>query len=71
MFRARLLAIPFAANLISSLAHASFQNPVHVVDSTGGGNFTTIQAAITASGPGDIILIRSGTYAGFGIGRTL
>ena len=34
-----------------------------IVDSTGGGDFTTIQAAVDAALPGDCISIRAGTYA--------
>lgn len=36
----------------------------HVVDASGGGDFTTIQAAVDAASPGDTIQIRPGTYDG-------
>ena len=35
-----------------------------VVDAAGTGDYTGIQAAITASSPGDVILILNGTYTG-------
>lgn len=38
---------------------------VHVVDASGGGAHTTIQAAISAALAGDTVLVRSGQYAGF------
>ncbi len=34
----------------------------HIVDAAGGGNFTTIQAAIDAAGDMDSIYVRAGTY---------
>lgn len=34
----------------------------HIVDPTGGGDFTTIQAAITAASSGQTIFVRPGTY---------
>lgn len=34
----------------------------HIVDATGGGDFTTIQSAITAASSGDTVFIRNGTY---------
>jgi len=36
-----------------------------VVDSSGGGDFTTIQAAINNVAAGDVLLVRAGNYSGF------
>src|ERR1051325_7889584 len=38
-----------------------------IVDDNGGPgvDFTSITAAVAAAGPGDVILVRPGTYAGF------
>ena len=56
-----LLPISLATALATSVQAAT-----HVVDDDGGaGVFTTIQAAIDASSPGDVILIQPGTYAGY------
>lgn len=38
---------------------------VHVVDASGGGDFTTLQAAVNAASDGDTLLVRSGSYSGF------
>jgi pectin methylesterase-like acyl-CoA thioesterase len=38
---------------------------VHVVDASGGGDFTTLQAAVNAAADGDTLLVRSGSYDGF------
>ncbi|MDF2927348.1 MAG: Fibronectin type domain protein [Paenibacillaceae bacterium] len=38
---------------------------VKIVDATGGGNYTTIQAALNASKAGQVIEIREGTYGWF------
>jgi hypothetical protein len=46
-----------------SLAQAG----VHIVDASGSGDFTTIQAAVDASSDGDVILVHDGTYAAFTI----
>lgn len=54
-----LLASPFAA--------AS----TWVVDSSGGGNFTSIQAAIDAAAPGDVLLVKEGFYSAFSLDKDL
>lgn len=41
---------------------------VLLVDSMGGGAFTTIQAAVNASADGDIVLVKIGNYAPFMVG---
>src|SRR6185295_13168121 len=38
---------------------------VHIVDTTGRGDQLTIAAAVAAASDGDLVLVRSGTYAGF------
>lgn len=40
---------------------------IRIVDSGGGGDFLAIQPAVDASTDGDLILVRSGSYAGFTI----
>ena len=40
---------------------------VHIVDSAGSGDFLEIADAVTAALDGDVVLIRSGTYAAFAI----
>ena len=42
-----------------------------IVDRTGGGQFTEIQPAVDAAAPGDRILVRAGSYAGFRLGKGL
>lgn len=42
-----------------------------VVDAAGGGNYTTIQAAIDAAAAGDTIEVRSGDYAGFTLDKAV
>jgi len=42
-----------------------------VVDAGGGGDFTTIQAAIDASSDGDVLLIQPGEYLGFLLDKEL
>jgi hypothetical protein len=48
--------------LLALSSAASAQTQVHVVDSTGAGEFTTIAAAIAAAESGDIVLLRAGDY---------
>lgn len=57
--------------LLASLAvlaplAAALPNEVHVVQASGGPgvDFTTLQAAVAAAQPGDILLLRNGTYGG-------
>lgn len=55
------LSFVAAAAAIGSSALAG----VIVVDSSGGGAFTEINPAVTAAAEGDVILVKSGSYAGF------
>ncbi len=50
----------FAALAVAVLAQA--QAGVAIVDAGGGGNYTTVQAAVNAASAGDIVLVRAGTY---------
>lgn len=50
------------------LAPASFaQGHVLVVDAAGGGAYVQIGTALQNAAPGDVLLVRSGSYAGFGV----
>src|SRR5690349_9408266 len=55
--------------LCTALALACLPAPafagVHIVDATGRGDQLTIAAAVAAASEGDLVLVRSGTYAGF------
>ena len=42
-----------------------------VVDAAGGGHFTSIQAAIDAAAPGDVLLVKPGFYTAFTLGKDL
>jgi hypothetical protein len=42
-----------------------------VVDAAGGGQFTSIQAAIDAAAPGDVLLVKSGNYPAFTLAKDL
>jgi len=53
-----------AAALSGILATTSFAN-VLVVDASGGGSYTQIQAAVDSAVDGDTILIKSGAYESF------
>jgi hypothetical protein len=53
--------------LASPLAAAS----TWVVDASGGGHFTSIQAAIDAAAPGDVLLVESGFYSAFTLDKDL
>ncbi len=57
----RRLAALLLAPLLATLAAAQ---AVHVVDPSGSGDFTGIQAAVNAAASGDTILIKSGHYYG-------
>lgn len=41
------------------------------VDGSGGGDFTTIQEAIDAASPGDLIRVLPGVYPGFDLDKPL
>ena len=58
---------PLLASLLLAPTLAPFAGAdVHVVDATGGGDHTTLQAAVDAAVDGDLLLVRAtGTYAGF------
>ena len=51
------------ASLLPQGAEASpYEGDTWIVDASGDGDFTNIQAAITASSPGDVIRVYDGTY---------
>ena len=50
------------------LAPASFaQGHVLVVDAAGGGTYTQIAAALQNAAPGDVLLVKAGSYSGFAV----
>ncbi|HTF89572.1 MAG TPA: right-handed parallel beta-helix repeat-containing protein [Planctomycetota bacterium] len=59
-----LLAVA-SRTLVPLFLCAVSQADVIYVDASGNGQHTTIQSAITAAFDGDVLLVRSGTYAGF------
>jgi hypothetical protein len=60
--------VRWSARTLVLIGSASFAVAgVHIVDTAGQGNFTTIQAAVDASIDGDVILVRGGSYAAFTI----
>ncbi len=64
MTHSLLRPILVRATLVTALfcTPALFAQRIHVVDTQGGGQFTTISAAINASNPGDVVRIRRGLY---------
>jgi len=60
-------AVPLLLSLFASSAAAS----TWVVDDSGGADFTTIQAAVDAASPGDVLLVQAGSYAAFTLDRDL
>ncbi len=54
------------ALLLVALSGPAFSGVI-VVDAGGGGQFTVLQAAVDAAQDGDVLLVRSGTYATFAI----
>lgn len=59
----RLLTITILAASLLFAFTRSAAAAVIVVNPGGGGNFTTIQAAVNNAQPGDVIAIKTGTYA--------
>lgn len=57
---ARALALALLLVAAAPLASAQSQ---WIVDAAGGGQFTTLQAAIDAAAPGDVLLVLPGTYS--------
>lgn len=57
----RASLIPLALLLGSHLAPASASD-VHVVDTNGGGDFTSLATAASAAADGDVLLVRPGNY---------
>ncbi len=53
------------------LASPVLAQSVHVVDASGGGDFTTLQDAVDAAVSGDIVLVRTGVYGGFRVTKSL
>lgn len=53
--------VAFLLLALAPFAHAD----VHVVAASGGGDFTDVAAAIVAAQDGDVLLVKSGTYAPF------
>lgn len=47
------------------LATSTMAQTTWVVDSTGAGQFTSIEAAYDAAAPGDTVVVRAGVYGGF------
>ena len=63
---------PLLALLLLPLASPAAQSKVHIVDPEGGlGVFTDIPAAVASAGPGDTLLLKSGTYSAFTVGIPL
>ena len=54
---------PLLAPLALALAAAPALSADLVVDAGGGGDFTSLQAAVAAAAPDDLVLVRAGTYA--------
>lgn len=44
------------------LAAPVFAGDVHIVDASGGGDFSNLPAAVAAASRGDVLLVRAGTY---------
>lgn len=67
-----MTAIRTACTVLSlALAAPAALADTWVVDAGGGGDFTTIQAAINAAAPGDVLLVKAGGYPGFTLGKDL
>jgi hypothetical protein len=64
---------PLACGWIAAIASAPAAQSVHVVDAGGGAgvDFTDLQAAIDAAAPGDTLLVKPGSYAGFALAKSL
>lgn len=68
-FVARTLAA--AGVLLVAAASASHAQTQWVVDASGGGDFTDLQAAITQAAPGDVLRILPGNYAAAELTKSL
>lgn len=60
-----------ASWLLLSLLASPVTASTWVVDDSGGGDFTSIQAAIDAAQPGDVLRVKAGSYAAFTLDRGL
>jgi len=58
-------SVLLAAAFLALLVPATLAGNVLVVDASGAGAYTSIQAAVTAAADGDVILVKSGTYDAF------
>ena len=65
------LPIPALALFAALLAPAAAAQAVHTVKTDGTGDFTTIQAAVDASAPGDIVLVFAGFHFNVTVDRGL
>lgn len=50
--------------VLLAVAVSGAAQSIHLVSAAGDGDFTTLQAAIDAAAPGDVLLVRPGEYAG-------
>ncbi len=62
-----------AISTLILVAPAAYSQAVHVVDEAGGpgSTFTEISSAVAAAAPGDMILVREGTYDPFSVTQSL
>ena len=66
-----LAASVLVAVVAVALAPAAHGNDLWVVHPSGFGDFTDIQPAVDAAGPGDVVLVHSGTYTAVTVSKSL